>query len=153
MELPQEPTRRDVCELAYALGQLLTDVGDFYDVAANLAIGWRDAQMATGEKDAPLPAYTGRGQIERMAAAGPGPNSRAGQARSSQTTKEHWRLILGALNELQSVANNTLASSVGDARADGLVWSEIGDALEISKQGAQKRFGTPPHVFANESDA
>ncbi|BDZ41985.1 hypothetical protein GCM10025865_12840 [Paraoerskovia sediminicola] len=40
-------------------------------------------------------------------------------------------------------ARQRLADAVHDARAQGRTWSEIGEALGMSKQAAYKRFGKP----------
>lgn len=48
---------------------------------------------------------------------------------------------VSALNELQSVANNTIRDFVADARTEHASWAQVGDALDMSKQGAQQRFG------------
>lgn len=53
-------------------------------------------------------------------------------------------LSIGALNELQSVANSVIAWRVDDARELHMPWSEIGDVLEMTKQAAQQRFGKKP---------
>jgi hypothetical protein len=52
----------------------------------------------------------------------------------------HLRLIsLSA--EIASEVSSTLRSSVEAGRAAGLSWEQIGDALHISRQAAQQRFG------------
>lgn len=48
---------------------------------------------------------------------------------------------ISALNELQSVSNNTINEYVKDARAESLSWTRIGDALDTSRQAAQQRYG------------
>lgn len=47
---------------------------------------------------------------------------------------------IGALHELQSVANNTVRDYVDDARAEHASWTQIGDALDTSKQAAQQKY-------------
>ena len=48
---------------------------------------------------------------------------------------------IAALNELQSVSNNTIKDYVADARAGFASWTQIGDALDVTKQAAQQRYG------------
>jgi len=38
-------------------------------------------------------------------------------------------------------ASLTIAHEVGEARANGATWEQIGDALAITKQAAQQRYG------------
>lgn len=141
MELNQEPTRRDTIECAYATGQLVADYGDFYDVVANIAIGYRDNHIATAEPDSPPPAYTGDSQIRRPAVADPEPNSTAARIRRARESERHWIAMFAALNEIRSVAESLIQEAVGEARRDGMTWEQIGDALEVTKQAAQKRYG------------
>lgn len=42
-----------------------------------------------------------------------------------------------------SRASNRLRRVVGEARAEGATWTEVGEAIGITQQGAQKRYGTP----------
>lgn len=54
----------------------------------------------------------------------------------------HWhRLRIEALNELSSTASNLIPESVSEARAAGASWVTIGNALDVSKQAAQQRYG------------
>jgi len=65
-----------------------------------------------------------------------------GYAEGRAATGERVFLVkLGALNELQSVSNNTITDYVQDARAAHVSWSQIGDALDVSRQAAQQRYG------------
>ena len=46
-----------------------------------------------------------------------------------------------ALHSIQSAAETIIAWRVDDAREGITSWSKIGDALDMSKQAAQQRFG------------
>ena len=48
---------------------------------------------------------------------------------------------LAELAALQSELESVTAQAVAAWRADGRSWASIGDALGISKQGAQQRYG------------
>lgn len=55
--------------------------------------------------------------------------------------------VAGELNALARIierAETLTAAVVKDARADGLSWAQIGDALGTSKQAAWERYGTRP---------
>lgn len=54
------------------------------------------------------------------------------------------KMKMAALNELVSVAGNVLAGVVAEERELGMPWSEIGDALEITRQAAQQKYGKKP---------
>lgn len=99
-------TREELKQAAFELGAMLAQVGDFYDVAEELAKGY--ASVVAQQDVRP----------ERIV-----------------------RLELGALNELQSVANSIMAWRVEDARKLYLSWSDIGDVLDVSKQAAQQKYG------------
>lgn len=148
MDSTPEPTKQELCELAYAVGQLVADVGDFYDIAANVAIGYRDATIATADRDSPPAAYTGSSQIPRVGVVAVEPNFIADQESRYRVSKDHWNAVLVSLGALQSAIDSTIASSVGDARADGVTWEEIGDALGLTKQGAHKRYGSPVVILS-----
>lgn len=51
-----------------------------------------------------------------------------------------WQLI--AANELRSVADNWTAQLVTEAREEHWTWAAIGDALEVTRQAAQQRYGS-----------
>lgn len=50
---------------------------------------------------------------------------------------------LSTARSLQSLADQAMAALVTDARARGVTWQAIGDALGISRQAAFQRFGSP----------
>ena len=50
--------------------------------------------------------------------------------------------VIGELAALRDRANRELASSVARAREAGFSWSEIGAELGVSKQAAQRKYGT-----------
>lgn len=140
-------TKQDTIETAYALGQLVAVAGDFYDVLSNVAIGYRDSHLATGEDAAPPPAYTGSSQLGPIDVVVAQPDLPADQERRRRERERHWTLILGVLNEIRSVSDNLIAETVGEARRDGMVWSQIADALEVTRQAAHKRYGSPSAVY------
>lgn len=50
-----------------------------------------------------------------------------------------WQLV--ALSELRAVVEDMTQWRVDDAREAGQSWQQIGDALEISRQAAQQKYG------------
>jgi hypothetical protein len=153
MDSSYEANRVDLQTLAYAVGQLCAHVGDFYDVVGNFAVGFRDA-ILTGEIDDALsPVYTALSQAGPLRTVAVVPKFSDAQGQPAVPISEHYRWVFVALNELQSAADSTIALAAGEARAEGISWAQIGRPLEISRQAAQQRFGTPANVFADESDA
>ena len=49
--------------------------------------------------------------------------------------------LLRELNELRSLADDLITATVADARHHGYSWTDIGSALDTTKQGAQQRYG------------
>lgn len=47
---------------------------------------------------------------------------------------------ISALNELQSVASNVIEWRVEDARKAFMSWDKIGDALDMSRQAAWRKY-------------
>lgn len=45
------------------------------------------------------------------------------------------------LGVLRSVLEEVVELSVADARADGVTWAKIGDALDVTHQAVIKRYG------------
>jgi hypothetical protein len=101
-----KPSRMDLQIAARKLGALISQVGDFYDVAEDIARGYADYH-----------------------------------AGNDTSPERRLPLQLSALNELQSVANNVIEWRVDDARDAYLSWEKIGDALDISRQAAQQKYG------------
>jgi|GEM_PF-6555117 len=101
-----EKTREELKAAAFELGRMLAQVGDFYDVAEELAKGYADDRMQEGPSD-----------------------------------ERRVQLQIGALNELQSVSNEIISWRVDDGRKLFMSWTQIGDALDTSRQAAQQRFG------------
>jgi hypothetical protein len=134
-------TGRDHLRLhARQLGELLSQVGDFYDITEEIAIGYASGTMGSSWPP-PSPAYTTGPQAGQPPAASIEPNSAADQENSRRLRERHVLLQLGALNELRSVANSITSWRVDDARDLLASWSQIGQALDISKQAATQRFG------------
>jgi hypothetical protein len=63
-------------------------------------------------------------------------------SRGSRTAADFVRSITAA-DELEHASRVQLRSAVLAARANGVSWQTIGDALGISRQSAFKRFGSP----------
>ena len=60
---------------------------------------------------------------------------------AAETDGENLAAQLEILNSIQATARTIIDYRVADARDAGLSWSKIGDALDMSKQAAQQRFG------------
>lgn len=56
-------------------------------------------------------------------------------------SEHHYKTVIAALNELQSVAGHVLEGIISDARDHSVSWSVIGDGLDVSKQAAQQKYG------------
>jgi hypothetical protein len=62
---------------------------------------------------------------------------------------EHQRVVAGRLAKIKHArgdvmrAENRLRGEVKRARAAGATWKQVGEALGITQQGAQKRYGDP----------
>lgn len=60
-------------------------------------------------------------------------------------TAQDWGLLPGeylrVLNEWQSIVAGRVEQAVVDMRVDGATWEEVGNALGVSKQAAQQRYG------------
>jgi hypothetical protein len=53
----------------------------------------------------------------------------------------HAEARLYDLGVLRSVLNEVVEMAVADARADGVTWVKVGDALGVTHQAAIKRYG------------
>lgn len=118
----QEPTLDQLRLAAHALGRMAALVGDFYDVLEEFARGYATRSYSTPESGVDSP--------------------------SVELSKKHAyiRLQIGALNEARSVAQELIAWRVDDARDAFMSWQVIGEALEISKQAVQQRYGPKAHI-------
>lgn len=141
MDYSQPDLNRQLAECAYALGQLLSETRNWNLAVANVVIGYRDSEVATGEDDALSPAYTGSSQLGPAPSASIEPNSAADQGRGRREIVEHWREVLVALSALGAAAAEELDGAARDARRDGLTWSMIGSCLGLTKQTAHQRYG------------
>lgn len=138
-----DPSRSNFRLAARQLGELVADLGDFYDIAEEIAIGWATA-VRNGGPLAPSAAYTTPGQMPAGAEVAVEANFAADQGAAALPSAAHIFSQLCALNELRSVAGNLIQWRVDDARERGMSWQDIGDALEISRQAAQQRYGKVP---------
>jgi hypothetical protein len=119
MNTSPEPTRSDLQLAARRLGELAGHhVGDFFDIVEEIA----------------------RGYAEHLE---PTPKSFRNQHEHDQHRERRVRLQLNALNEMQLVARDVIEWRVDDARELRMSWQQIGDALEMSRQAAQQRYGKP----------
>ncbi|WP_209559999.1 hypothetical protein [Frigoribacterium sp. PvP032] len=57
--------------------------------------------------------------------------------------RDAYLRLIAVAAEIDAEAGGTLRDSVLSARAAGLSWENVGDVLDISRQAAQQRFGTP----------
>lgn len=154
MDLSDEQNTRDLAEAAYAAGQLLARSGNWGLLTANVAIGYRDANLATADSELHSPAYTGSEQIAPWPAPSAEPNSAADQAERRRASVEHWREILVCLSALDEEVGEEIDAAARQARRDGLTWSMIGSCLGVTKQVAHQRYGrasdmgddTPPAI-------
>jgi hypothetical protein len=144
MTSTQDVDREDTRRLAYAVGQLVAEAGDFYDVVEYLALGYRDYVLSGNMTDFTRAVYTGSRQIAAGPEASTVPNFSAGQDGRGWDKSDLFKWPLVAMNEMRSVAEHSIAAVVGEARAARVTWSAIAEGLDITKQGAQKRYGTNP---------
>lgn len=141
MDYSQPDLNRELAECAYALGQLISETTNWDLAVANVVIGYRDHELATGEDDAPSPAYTGSSQLGPAPSASIEPNSPAPGRRPARETVEHWREVLVALSALGTAAAEEIDGAAREARREGLTWSQIGSCLGLTKQTAHQRYG------------
>jgi hypothetical protein len=137
---PGIETRDQLRLAARALGEALAQVGDFYDLTEEIAIGYANGHMGT-DWPPPSPAYTTGPQTGQPPAASSEPNSPLDQEKRRRLRERHLLLQVSALNSLKASADSVMTWRVDDARDVLASWQDIGDALDISKQGAQQRFG------------
>lgn len=52
--------------------------------------------------------------------------------------------VLAEAQALEEVAATRVRLTVGHARSNGATWDQIGSALGVTRQGAQKRYGADP---------
>lgn len=139
-DTPGIPTRDEFRRAARELGQHLAQVGDFYDIAEEIAIGYATGHMGIDWPPSSA-AYTTGPQAGQPPAASSELNSRLDQERRRQLRERHLLLQISALNSLKASADNVTSWRVDDARDNLASWQNIGDSLDVSKQAAQQRFG------------
>jgi hypothetical protein len=97
----------------------------------------------------PYPAYSDRrwlggenGSDRALAAVVSAVRRTAGQ-RSGTASPDDDTALLAGLTHLGNIAERVdwaMLSLVGEARANGATWADIGHALGVSRQAAQQRF-------------
>lgn len=112
----QEPTKTDLLLAANRLGEMLSQVGDFFDVVEELTRGY-----ARG-----LPGTTSSAEDSPSVAAA--------------AKHQYIQQQIGALVEIRSVAENILEWRVEDARDALMSWQDIADVIGISRQATHKRY-------------
>ena len=65
-------------------------------------------------------------------------------SRSADDPGSALAAALGTSQDLAEVGDRVLAHFVAETRRSGQSWQQIGDVLAVSKQAAQKRFGSEP---------
>lgn len=134
-----EPTSDTVRAAARLLGRLAGRAGDSYDVLESFAAGW--AAQVAGEDDSALgAAHTTRSQAGGAAGAIAEPNFTADQAKPAPVSREQLRLQLAVLADLRAAVESVIEWRVQDAREQRWSWAEVAEPLEITKQGAHKRY-------------
>jgi hypothetical protein len=141
MDFSQPDLNRELAECAYALGQLLGETRNFDLAVANVAIGYRDNELATDGPNAHSPAYTGTAEIGPGPVASIEPNFAADQASRRRASIEHWREILVCLSALGAEVAEEIDAAARQARREGVTWSMIGSCLGVTKQVAHQRYG------------
>lgn len=121
------------------LGSLAARGGDSYDVLEGFSAGWAE-QLATGELSDARAAYTGSSQTSSDGVASVGPNSSVDQDPPAPVSREQLRLQLAVLADLRAAVESVIEWRVQDAREQHWSWAEIAEPLEITKQGAHKRY-------------
>jgi hypothetical protein len=108
-------TKQEIQAAAYKLGRMLgeSDFGDFYDVVEGVIDGYVHAEPLDSD------------QVWKAEADRYGAISRR----------------LYSLHGLRAAAETVIGESVEDARDVRMTWQEIGDALDVSKQAAQQKYG------------
>lgn len=56
-------------------------------------------------------------------------------------------VLVGVLADIRAEVERLISTNVALARRDGASWSELGDALGVSKQAAHERYGTTAATF------
>lgn len=140
MEEDQDWTTADLAEAAYAAGQAVAQLGRFDVLVANVAIGFRDQELATTDPGAVSPAYTGTSQITPVPAVAVEANLPAAQERRRRETVAHYRQLLVCLDALRPAVEDLIDECIDEGRKAGMLWSEFAEALEITPQGVSKRY-------------
>lgn len=136
----EELTGYHVRRAARLLGMMQARAGDCYDVAEEFAIGYAIGALAS-DPEAQESAYTTGPQAGGNGVEDGETVFTADQEEEAPPTVANLRLQLIALNGLQAAIRSVISWRVDDMRAGGASWAAVGEALEISAQGAQQRFG------------
>lgn len=133
------PSIHSLRAAADLVGSMSARVGDSYDVLESFAAGWA-RQIAGTNGPAAGPAYTT--PVKRPA--GPEASGEAiitaAQGAAAPVSKEELRLQLAILASLRATIETVIEWRVQDARDQRWSWAEIAEPLDITKQGAHKRY-------------
>lgn len=140
MNNPTQPfTAHQLRAAARLLGEISARAGDHYDVVEEFCAGWATGLIAA-DPATPQPAYTTPPQAPAELGAFVEASFTADQAPPAPPTEDELRLQLVCLSSLAAAVPTVLQWRVDDCRDRGWPWKRIGEALEISEQGAHSRF-------------
>lgn len=135
------PDKQALKRAARLLGMMAarTPLGDSYDVLEEFAEGW--AYVISGaEQDDNSAPYTSLVKSPAGPAVGAEAILSSDQAAPAPTTAEQLRLQLAILADLRAAVESVIEWRVDDARAARMSWADIAEPLDITKQGAHKRY-------------
>lgn len=145
-----ELSKHQLLAAARLLGEMSAQVGDHYDVVEEFCAGWA-AGLIRADPDLSSPVYTTPPQAGAELEACVEASSAADQAAPAPPTEDELRLQLVCLSSLAAAIETVTQWRVDDARARRWTWKRIAEPLEISEQGAHKRFRRlripPSHEF------
>jgi hypothetical protein len=124
---------------ARILGEMSARTGDHYDVVEEFSRGWA-AGLLAADPDLSSAPYTTRSQAGPAVEASGEASHTADQATPAPDIDDLLRLQLVCLSSLAAAVDTITQWRVDDARERRWTWKRIAEPLEISEQGAHKRF-------------